>query len=55
MLAALVLRASLGDTANPDAVVINGSLAGATEWAAGRGDSGVSVATGEVPAAPAWI
>jgi len=53
--------AELGDTGNPAAVVVHGSLAGVTEWAAGRGSSGVSVAgapgteAGAVPPAPAWI
>lgn len=36
-------------------VEIDGSLAGLTRWAAGRGDRGVTSPQGEVPAPPRWL
>ncbi|BCW43325.1 maleylpyruvate isomerase family mycothiol-dependent enzyme [Arthrobacter sp. StoSoilB5] len=51
---------TFGDTTAADPTIITGALPAVVEWAAGRGNSGVTAAgpgapTQEVPAAPAWI
>lgn len=53
---------SFGDPTSAAATVVSGSLAAVTEWAAGRGDGGVTATgpgtaapNGTVPAAPKWI
>ncbi|MEV7649472.1 maleylpyruvate isomerase family mycothiol-dependent enzyme [Arthrobacter sp. NPDC089319] len=45
----------LGDTAAVDPVVVTGSLADITAWAAGRSARGVSSNRTDVPPAPRWI
>ncbi|AMB39041.1 MULTISPECIES: maleylpyruvate isomerase family mycothiol-dependent enzyme [Paenarthrobacter] len=51
---------TFGDTSAADPTFVSGPLAAVVEWAAGRGNSGVTAAgpdarAGEVPAAPMWI
>jgi maleylpyruvate isomerase len=51
---------TFGDTTADSPTVVSGPLAAVVEWAAGRGNSGVSAAgsgagPGTVPAAPKWI
>lgn len=51
---------TFGDTTAADPTIITGALPAVVEWAAGRGNTGVTAAgpgapTQEVPAAPAWI
>lgn len=52
---------AFGDTASADATVVTGTLAAVVEWAAGRGDGGVTAvvpgtgAASTAPAAPKWI
>lgn len=51
---------TLGDTETESSVVISGPLAAITQWAAGRGSSGVTAsqngaARHDVPTAPKWI
>ncbi|MGW6172376.1 maleylpyruvate isomerase family mycothiol-dependent enzyme [Arthrobacter sp. NPDC055138] len=45
----------LGDTAAVDPVIVTGSLADITAWAAGRSTRGISSNRTDVPPAPRWI
>jgi maleylpyruvate isomerase len=52
---------TFGDTTSASPTVVSGPLAAVVEWAAGRGNGGVTAvgpdaaASGTVPAAPKWI
>ena len=45
----------LGDTEAAEAEIVSGTRASLAEWAAGRGNAGVSSTTGQVRPAPRWL